>query len=206
MRGLVAISRSDLATAERHLRPVIARSEADTGVRAMANYFLGLARLFSSSDTSDARALLEASLRLRRESGYDPVGGAFSIGILANIDVHHDPELAKDHLRCAFAAFHDAGDRINVVYALEGTARLHAIIGNDETAVQIASACGSLRERLGGSGMPPWDVYWRRAVADAEQRLGDRATAIARSSRSLSLDALCAYARETLKPEVGAGS
>jgi hypothetical protein len=51
--------------------------------------------------------------------------------------------------------------------------------------------------------MSPWDDYWPRAVADAERRPGARAPAIARSSRSLSLDALCAYALETLEPRSG---
>ncbi len=197
IRGLVAVSRGVFAAAEDHLLPVTSDPGTEPRVRAAATYYLGLARLFSG-DVDGATRLFEDSLVHRRAGGYDPIGLAFSQGILANIHVQHDPALAYADLRAAFRAFSEAGDRVNVIHAVEATARLHAIQGHDEVAVRIASACRALRLRVGASGIPPWDTYWQRDVAAAERRLGDRAATIAQASRSFGLDALCAYALETI--------
>lgn len=140
---------------------------------------------------------LDASRRLK-----DPRGEHFAHHFLADAAlIRGDAPTAEGRYREALRAALVVGDRIEIVFEVQGVAMSKADRGHAEAAVRLAGAAQAELDALGAdvSGVKFWNALQQRFLGPARAALGeDEAQRVESEGRTTGLDAVIA---EALKGE-----
>src|SRR3954453_10236884 len=170
--GIVAEyeERYDRARAS-HERALMLREElADRW--AIANSMTNLGMIaYLEGDHDEARLRFEEAMRLNREGG-DTWMVALADNNLGNATRElGDQAAARRHYAAALNAYRVYGDNWGMAFLLEDVARLAALLGEGERALELVGAAARLREEIGAPRTPALEEQLNATVAPATASL-----------------------------------
>jgi len=199
---LLMIGKNDQATGCTLLEESLALSREGKNKEGMIRTLglLGQVALLQG-DAVKARSLLEESLMLAREIGYEHLGEVLIVlGRVA--ECLSDDEAAKARYEESLSAAREVGSSNLLPPYLEGWACIMATWGDEAGAARLWGLAETLREAIGAPISPVERASYERAVADACTRFGGQAFALAwAEGRMMTLEqVLAAQTYEMLWP------
>lgn len=154
-------------------------------------------------DAVKARSLLEESLVLAREIGYEHLGEVLIVlGRVA--ECLSDDKAAKARYEESLSVAREAGSSNLLPPYLEGWACIMATWGDEAGAARLWGLAETLREAIGAPISPVERASYERAVADACTRFGGQAFALAwAEGRMMTLEQIFATQRQVALPTAG---
>jgi predicted ATPase/class 3 adenylate cyclase len=204
--GRLALWSGDYAAARTSL------TESLEILRSLGSWYVGLnigllgELSLHEGDYEQARAYLEESLSLARERGRIGISH-WSLAFLGYVALRQgDQTRAWSLLIEAQQYFKATGQKIGVVYTLEGLASLVILQGQPERAARLFAWADAMRETIGDTRPPVDQADVDRDLATIHAQLDKAAFAAAQSAgRAMSMDEAITYALESTHPSINSG-